>query len=125
MSKLKGGPMELSIQLPGLFGRLKKPVDAQLIKFNPFHIVINSPTKLKAGQMVYLNMLAGLHCIREVSARVESCSQSGHLYQCQMRFVLERPDKQPYREAISILKSIEKTLPDGFKAPVHSTNIKI
>ena len=111
--------MDLSIQLPGLFGRLKKPVDAQLIKFNPFQLVINSPTKLKPGQLIYINIATSQHTLREVSARVETCGQSGHLYQCQLRFVLERPDKQPYREAISILKAMEQGLPASLKAPLH------
>ena len=48
-----------------------------------------------------------------MSARVEKCEPCGPHYQCLVKFVLERPDKKPYREAISILKSIEQALPSS------------
>ena len=115
--------MELNIQIPSFFGRLKKPVEAQLIRFNPFQITINCPTRLKPGQLIFLNMTTAQHTLREVSARAEHCEPCGPLYQTQLRFVLERPDKQPYREAISILKAMEQSLPASVKAPLHFNKI--
>ncbi|MEH6343784.1 MAG: hypothetical protein V7785_01745 [Bermanella sp.] len=112
--------MDLSINILGWFSRFKNAIPAQLIKFNRYSLVFNSSKKLKAGQLIHLNISAGLHSLREVKARVEHCERCGPQYQSQVRFILERPDKQPYREAISILKSIEKTLPESVRAPLHT-----
>ncbi|NVK36782.1 MAG: hypothetical protein HWE18_02550 [Gammaproteobacteria bacterium] len=111
--------MELSINVLSWLGRPKKAVSAQTIKFNRFNLIFNSRCKLKPGQLVYVNITQDIHSIREVSARVESCERCGPHYQTQVRFVLERPDKQPYREAITILKAIEQNLPASLRAPLH------
>ena len=111
--------MDLSINSLGWFARFKDAAPAQLIKFNRYSLVFNGSKKLKPGQLIHLNMSAGLYSLREVKARVELCERSGPHYQSQVRFILERPDKQPYREAISILKAIEQTLPESVRAPLH------
>ena len=112
--------MDLSVNNLGWFNLFKNAVPAQLIKFNRYSLVFNGPQKLKPGQLIHLDMSAGLHSLREVKARVELCERCGPHYQSQVRFILERPDKQPYREAISILKAIEKTLPESVRAPLHT-----
>ena len=111
--------MDLSINTLGWFRHSKKAVPAQVIKFNRFSLVFNSNKNLKPGQLIHLNMSAGLHSLREVKGRVELCERSGPYYQTQVRFILERPDQQPYREAISILKAIEQSLPASVRAPLH------
>lgn len=111
--------MELCVSTMNWLGRPKKALKAEAIKFNRFHLVFNSAHHLKEGQLIFLNMSAGSHCLKEVSARVESCERSGPHYQASVKFVLERPDKKPYTEAISILKSIEQALPATIKAPLH------
>jgi hypothetical protein len=111
--------MELSVNVLSWLGRPKKAVKAQTIKFNRFNLIFHSRCKLKPGQMIFINISEGLHSLREVSARVESCERSGSNYQTQVRFVLERPDKQPYREAIAILKAIEQNVPTSVLAPLH------
>jgi len=111
--------MELSICVPNWFGNPKKPVHAEIIKFNRFQLTFNSKSQLKPGQLIFINLSAGFHALKEVTARVEECQRCGPYYQSQVKFVLERPDKKPYREAISILKSIEQALPSTLKAPLH------
>ncbi|MGK0443753.1 MAG: hypothetical protein ACJA1U_000681 [Bermanella sp.] len=111
--------MELSVNVLSWLGRPKKAVNAQTIKFNRFNLIFNSRCKLKPGQLVFVNIAVGIHSLREVSARVESCERCGPHYQSQVRFVLERPDKQPYREAIAILKAIEQSVPTSLRAPLH------
>jgi hypothetical protein len=112
--------LELSVCRLGWLGSQKKPEEAEVIKFNRFQLTFNGKRQLKPGQLVYLNVAAGSHALKEVAARVESCEPSGPYYQCQVKFVLERPDKKPYREAISILKSIEQALPSNLLAPLHA-----
>ena len=111
--------MELSVNVLSWLGQPKKAVTAQTIKFNRFNLTFNSRCKLKPGQLILLNIAMGIHSLREVSARVESCERCGPHYQAQVRFVLERPDKQPYREAITMLKAIEQTVPASLRAPLH------
>jgi hypothetical protein len=111
--------MELSVSAINWLGHPKKASPAEAIKFNRFNMTFNSRHKLKEGQLIYINMSAGPHSLREVSARVDRCERCGNNYQTSVKFVLERPDKQPYREAIAILKSIEQALPATIKAPLH------
>jgi len=111
--------MELSINTLSWLGRPKKAITAQIIKFNRFNLTFNSRCKLKAEQLILINIAQGTHSIREVSARVQNCERCGPHYQTQVRFVLERPDKQPYREAITVLKAIEQGLPASIRAPLH------
>ncbi len=111
--------MDLSINTTGWFNRIQKAVPAQVIKFNRYSLVFNSAKNLKPGQLIHLNMAAGLHSLREVKGRVEMCESSGPYYQTQVRFILERPDQQPYREAIAILKAIEQSLPASVRAPLR------
>ncbi len=111
--------MEVSISLLGMFSRPKKAVSAKVIKFNRYSLVFNSNKKVKAGDVIYLNLKAGLHSLREVRGRVEECEPSGRFYQTRVLFVLERPDKQPYHEAISILKAIEQATPEALRSPLH------
>lgn len=111
--------MEVSISLLGMFSRPKKPIPAQVIKFNRYSLVFNFNKKVKAGDVVYLDLKAGLHSLREVRGRVEDCEPSGRFFQIRVLFVLERPDKQPYHEAITILKSIEKAVPEALRSPLH------
>lgn len=112
--------LELTVSRTGWLGGRKKHEAAEVIKFNRFQMTFNGKHQLKEGQLVFVNMTAGSHTLKEVSARVESCEPSGPYYQCQVKFVLERPDKKPYREAISILKSIEQALPSNLLAPLHA-----
>lgn len=111
--------MELTVNMLSWLGRPKKAVNAQVIKFNRFNMTFNSRCKLKPDQLILINIAQGTHTIREVSARVENCERCGPHYQTQVRFVLERPDKQPYREAITILKAIEQGMPASIRAPLH------
>jgi hypothetical protein len=111
--------MELSVSAVNWLGRPKKANPAEAIKFNRYNLTFNSRKKLKEGQVVYINMSAGVHCLREVSARVESCERSGPYFQATVKFILERPDNQPYREAIVVLKSIEQAIPATIRAPLH------
>lgn len=111
--------MELSINALNWFEQPKKAIPAQVIKFNRFAMVFNSAKKFKAGQLIMVNLTAGLHTLREVRARIEMCERSGPYYQCQIRFVLERPDKQPYREAIAVLKALEQAIPASIRSPLH------
>jgi len=111
--------MELSVNTLSWFGRPKKAIEAKAIKFNRFNLTFNSRCKLKPEQLILINISQDTHTIREVSARVESCERSGPNYQTSVRFVLERPDKQPYREAITVLKAIEQGIPASIRAPLH------
>ncbi len=111
--------MELSFHSLGLFNHPKKEQSAKVIKFNRFNLIFNGDKKLKEGQVIFLSMSAGLHTLREVRARVEECEPCGPHYRCQVKFVLERPDNQPYTEAISILKALEQAIPASLRAPLH------
>ncbi|EAT11965.1 hypothetical protein HF888_11305 [Bermanella marisrubri] len=111
--------MELSIHTISWLGRPKKPVSAKAIKFNRYSLIFQSRVRLKPGQLVFINLSAGTHSLREVNARVENCEKAGPHFQTQVKFVLERPDKQPYREAISVLKAIENAVPPSIRAPLH------
>jgi ferredoxin len=111
--------MELSVNTINWLGKPKKACPAEAIKFNRFNMTFNSRQKLQVGQLVFINMSAGPHSLKEVSARVERCERCGPKYQSSVKFVLERPDKRPYREAIAVLKSIEQALPATIKAPLH------
>lgn len=111
--------MELSVNTLSWLGRPKKAVNAQVIKFNRFNLTFNSRNKYKPEQLIWVNIAQDTYTIREISARVENCERCGPNYQTQVRFVLERPDKQPYREAITILKAIEQGLPASIRAPLH------
>jgi hypothetical protein len=111
--------MELSISIANWLGRPKKASPAETIKFNRYNLIFNGRKKLKEGQLIFVNMWSGVHGIREVSARVESCERCGPNFKTSVKFVLERPDNKPYREAIAVLKSIEQTLPDSVRAPLH------
>lgn len=111
--------MELSVSSINWLGQPKKAAPAEAIKFNRFNLTFNSRCKLKEGQLILVNMSAGEHTLREVSARVDRCERCGPSFQTSVKFVLERPDKKPYREAIVILKSIEKAIPATIKAPLH------
>ncbi len=111
--------MEVSISLLGMFSRPKKSIPAKVIKFNRYSLVFNCTKKIKAGDLIYLNLKAGLHSLREVRGRVEDCEPCGRHFQTRVNFVLERPDKQPYREAISILKALEQTVPESLRSPLH------
>ncbi|MFT6261477.1 MAG: hypothetical protein ACJA0E_001934 [Bermanella sp.] len=111
--------MELSISIANWLGRPKKASPAETIKFNRYNLIFNGRKKLKEGQLIFVNMWAGVHGIREVSARVESCERCGPNFKTSVKFILERPDNKPYREAIAVLKSIEQTLPDSIRAPLH------
>jgi hypothetical protein len=119
MSNTGAAPLELTVSTTGWLGRQKKPEPAEVIKFNRFHMTFNGKRQMKPGQLIQVNLAAGSHAIKEVSARVETCEPCGPHYQCVVRFVLERPDKKPYREAISILKSIEQAVPSNLIAPLH------
>ncbi len=111
--------MDISISLLGMFNRPKKPLSATVIKFNRFSLVFNSTKKIKSGDLIYINLKSGLHSLREVRGRVEDCEPCGPHFQTRVHFVLERPDKQPYREAISILKAIEQSVPEALRSPLH------
>jgi len=111
--------LEISISLLGMFSRPKKPIPATVIKFNRYSLVFNCTKKIKAGDLIYINLKAGLHSLREVRGRVEECEPCGRHFQTRVHFVLERPDKQPYREAISILKAIEQAVPEAMLSPLH------
>jgi hypothetical protein len=117
--------MELSISDVDWLGRPKKASPAETIKFNRYNLTFNGRKKLKEGQLIFVNMSAGGHGIREVSARVESCERCGPHFKVSVKFVLERPDHKPYREAIAILKSIEQTLPEAIRAPLHMSQSQI
>ncbi|MEY8248437.1 MAG: hypothetical protein RPT11_08620 [Bermanella sp.] len=112
--------MEVSIRLLGMFGRPKKPIPAAVIKFNRYSLVFNCTKKVKAGDFVYINLKAELHSLREVRARIERCEACGRHFQIRAQFVLERPDKQPYREALSILAALEQAVPDAILSPLHT-----
>ena len=111
--------MELSFHLMGPFNRPKKEHTAKVIKFNHFSLIFNGDKKLKPGHVIYLSISAGLHTLKELRARVETCESSGPNYRCQVKFVLERPDNQPYTEAITILKALEQAIPASLRAPLH------
>ncbi|WP_396587089.1 hypothetical protein [Bermanella sp. R86510] len=115
--------MDLSINTLSWFGRPKKQVSAKAIKFNRYSLIFHSRVRLKPGQLVLVNLSAGTHCLREITARVEHCERTGPHYQTQVKFVLERPDKQPYREAISVLKAIENAVPSSIRAPLHMQEV--
>lgn len=110
--------MEMTVSTRGWFGK-RKPMSAQLVKFNRFGLMFSSTRKLKPGQYLEINLSCGCLSLREVVARVESCERAGKGYLFDARFVLERPDKRPYREAMLLLKSIEQSLPNGLRAPLH------
>ncbi|MCP5326660.1 MAG: hypothetical protein H7A09_10115 [Oceanospirillaceae bacterium] len=110
--------MEMTVSTRGWFGT-RKPMKAQLVKFNRFSLMFSTSKKLKQGQYVEVNLSCGCLSLREVIARVESCERAGKGYIATTRFVLERPDKVPYREAMTLLKSIEQSLPSGMRAPLH------
>lgn len=118
-SETGAATLELTVSITGWLGRRKKPEPAEVIKFNRFQLTFNGKHNLKPGQLIHVNLAAGSHALKEVTARVEKCEPCGPHYQCLVKFVLERPDKKPYREAISILKSIEQALPSSLLAPLH------
>ena len=111
--------MEINIAVPGWFQNPRRTTPAQVIKFNRFNMVFNSPRKLKENQVILVNMTAGHHSLRELKARVSQCERSGNHFQAQVNFILERPDKQPYRELISVLKAIEQAVPASIRSPLH------
>lgn len=111
--------MEISIAVPAWFRSSQRTTPAQVIKFNRFNMMFNSPRKLKANQVILVNMAAGHHSLKELRARVSQCERCGNHFQAQVSFILERPDKQPYRELISVLKAIEHAVPASIRSPVH------
>ncbi len=111
--------MDISIAIPGWFRNPNRTLPAQMIKFNRFTMVFNSPRKLKRDQLILINVAAGNHSLRELKARVTQCDRAGHHFQSHVNFVLERPDNQPYRELISVLKAIESAVPASIRSPLH------
>lgn len=111
--------MEISIAVPGWFRSPRRTIPAQAIKFNRFTMVFNSPRKLKEDQLILINVAAGNHSLRELKARVTQCERAGNHFQAHVNFILERPDNQPYRELISVLKAIESAVPASIRSPLH------
>lgn len=111
--------MEISIAVPGWFRSPRRTISAQAIKFNRFTMVFHSSRKLKQDQLILINVAAGNHSLRELKARVTQCEKAGTHFQSHVNFILERPDKQPYRELISVLKAIESATPASIRSPLH------
>ncbi len=111
--------MKMSICVTGWFQQRRSPFEGLPIKFNRYSMTFNSHKRFKESQRIFINLEAGHHCLRELNARVEHCERSGPYYQTQVSFILERPDKKPYREAISVLKAIEAAVPASIRSPLH------
>lgn len=113
------GAMQASIVTPKWFSSSKKALPVQVIKFNRYTMVFNSPRRLKLDQVILANLACGNHSVRELKSRVTKCERSGQYFQSHIKFVIERPDKQPYRELIAVLKSIEASVPATIRSPLH------
>lgn len=111
--------MDISFTIPGWFRSQNRGLPAQAIKFNRFCMTFNAPKKLKPGQLILVDVAAGHHSLKELKARVTQSERAGNHFQTQVNFVLERPDKQPYRELIAVLKAIEAAVPAPIRSPLH------